>query len=638
LNFARPELLWLLGIVPFLIGWGARSRRLRRRGWEAIAQRGRPPGDGTPWWIAAVFCTIVAAAQPRWGLDPSDRLPPGHDVVLLIDASRSMGAEDAVPSRLGVARESARGLIEALARTPGNRVAVVAFAGRGVLRCPLTENAGAALDALDRLKPGDVRPGGTDLAAGLVAALDAFDRQEHQDGRTVLVFSDGEDHADRWEHAFPADRLRRERVIVHAIAIGDPEHGHPVPIRGAASTAAGSREKSDPLPPPPSHPLTYRGEPVRSRRVDAALEAVAKRSGGAIIRLGLASADLGALYKTRIEPVALRTRAELRISERIDRFPLFLMAALGVALIGCRPRGLRGTQSKAWPRFRRGFALIGRLPRRLRPRIARSAGAAAVLLTIAGAGDVTDGAGSAARAIDKGLAAYRAGRFEEALAEFDAASRRAPTLAVPRYNSAAARYRLGRYAEAHAGYLEARERAGPALRTKIDYALGNSALASGDVAAAIGHYDDCLASTASGAALDAVRRDAAINREFAVEQAKAVGSDQVPQPRPESREGRDRGRPNPDGSDEGPFAGEEDGGNAPNEANSEDGPNSPGGRRRAGGAGGEGNRGRSSRDDPNSPDRRLDAAIDEIRDARRRRLPDDDTPSDPGIQDDRKDW
>lgn len=611
-------MLWLLGLLPLLVVWGMRSARLRRRGWEEVAQRGRPPGDGTAWWIAAAFLTIVAVAQPRWGLDKSDRLPPGHDVVLLIDDSRSMGAEDAVPSRLGVAKESARSLIEALAKTPGNRVAVVAFAGRGVLRCPLTENAGAALDALDRLKPGDVRPGGTDLAAGLAAALDAFDRQEHQDGRTILVFSDGEDHAGRWERAIPVDRLRREMVIIHSIAIGDPEHGHAVPVKGAV------------------HPLTYRGEPVLSRRVDTSLEAVAKRSGGAMIRLGLASADLGALYKTRIEPVALRTRAELRISERIDRFPWFLMAALALGLIGCRPRGFQGTPSKIWTRLRKGLARISRFRRWFR--FARVAGAAVMLLMVAGAGDATDVADSAAQSVDKGLASYRAGRFEAAQAEFDAAVRHAPSLAVPRYNAAAARYRLGKYAEAHAGYLEARARAGPALRTKIDYALGNSALALGNIAAAIGHYDDCLASTVTGKALDAVRQDAAINREFAIAQAQTADSGQVPQPSPESQGDRERDRRNPDGSDNNPSEGDQDGGNAPNEANFEDGPTPSGGRRGAGEAGGEGNRGKPRRDDPDSPDRRLEAALDQIRDARRRRLPDDDSTSVPGTQDDRKDW
>ena len=76
------------------------------------------------------------------GRIPAPPLPPGRDVVLLVDDSRSMAAEDAVPDRLGVAVEAASSLV-ARSRQPGNRVAVVAFAGRGVLRCPLTEDLGA---------------------------------------------------------------------------------------------------------------------------------------------------------------------------------------------------------------------------------------------------------------------------------------------------------------------------------------------------------------------------------------------------------------------------------------------------------------------------------------------------------------
>ena len=118
--------------------------------------------------------------------------------MLLVDDSRSMAAEDAVPDRLGLAVEAASSLVRALAREPGNRVAVVAFAGRGVLRCPLTENLGAVSDTLHTLRPGDVRPGGTDLGAGLTAALEAFGNREQEPeqagGRTIVVFSDGEDH------------------------------------------------------------------------------------------------------------------------------------------------------------------------------------------------------------------------------------------------------------------------------------------------------------------------------------------------------------------------------------------------------------------------------------------------------------
>src|SRR6185437_9839580 len=118
-------------------------------------------------WLGAMVCLVLALAQPRWGRSAIGPMPPGHDVILAVDVSRSMAAEDAVPDRLGLAVEAAESLLKALGRERGTRVGLVAFAGRGVLRCPLTENLGAVVDALDRLRPGDVRPGGTNLGAAL---------------------------------------------------------------------------------------------------------------------------------------------------------------------------------------------------------------------------------------------------------------------------------------------------------------------------------------------------------------------------------------------------------------------------------------------------------------------------------------
>ena len=234
--------------LPPLLAMAVRCRR-RAEQWVALGQGGRLRGDGAIGWLAAIACLIVALAQPRWGWVKPPPLPPGRDVVLLVDDSRSMAAEDAVPDRLGVAVEAASSLVAALARQPGNRVAVVAFAGRGVLRCPLTENLGAAIDTLRTLRPGDIRPGGTDLGAGLTAALEAFGNREQEPeqagGRTVVVFSDGEDHVGSSDAA--ALRLREAGIVVHAVAVGDAEHGHPVPFGHGEGT------------------LSYQGAPVLSR-------------------------------------------------------------------------------------------------------------------------------------------------------------------------------------------------------------------------------------------------------------------------------------------------------------------------------------------------------------------------------------
>ena len=515
-SFVHPERLWLLTGLSLLCLWAIRGRLRRRRAWAALAQRGRAPRDGTLWLLISAAFLILAMAQPRWGRLGSPH-PPGHDAVLLIDVSRSMGAEDAVPNRLAVAVEAAEKLVEALAPEPANRAAVVAFAGRGVLRCPLTENLGAVIDALHRLRPGAVRPGGTNLGAGLDEAIEAIGTEEHAQGQAIVVFSDGEDLADQWRSRL--DRLREKEVVVHAVTIGDAEHDHPVP--------SGVDDK----------PLVYRGKPVLSRRSDTALEAITEETGGVVVRLGLTSADLGTLYRTRIEPAARRHREITRISDLTEQFPLFLAVALTCLLAGCWPPGRGWSWRGGWS-WRRSAKALG-----------RASLAIAIAVAFAGAGQppgaLREVGGrwwepasvfasipspvarnpvqpeSAAIAVARGRAAYEAEQFEEALTAFEAAMRLVPNAAVPRYNAAAVLFRLRRYDSARQRYLEARPLADPALQTKIDFALGNTALALGNIPEAIASYDECIASTVRGAGLDVVREDAAINRDFAYKQAQS---------------------------------------------------------------------------------------------------------------------
>ena len=603
-------------ILPGMVIWGIRGRIQRRRDWQALAQRGRVPRDGTFLIVGCVACAIIAMAQPRWGRLAASPLPPGHDVVLLVDVSRSMGVEDAVPNRLAAAVEAAESLVNALAHESSNRVAVVAFAGRGVKHCPLTENLGAVLDALHRLRPGAVRPGGTDLGAALDAAREALGPEQHAEGRAIVVFSDGEDHASTWSARL--DRLRQEDIVVHAVAIGDLDQGHPVPD---GKTAV---------------PVQYRGEQVLSRRIDQTLESVARRTDGSIVKLGLASGDLGTLYRTKIEPAARRRRESSRLADPAERFPLLLIAALTSLMAGCWParRGWSWPWNWYWNwSWRRSIAKAG---------AAILVVALTGLATGAGDGSARIESASASKAVARGKSAYDSEQWEQALAEFSTAIALAPASAVPRYNAGASLYQLGRYGEAHQRYLEARERADVYLQTKIDYALGNIALVEGDIPGAIRSYDECLASTARGAVLDGVRKDAAINRSFALEQPQSLaapqddrsggGSQSRKQDR--KRSSKTPGAGEKQSSEEEP---ESDAGNAG--ANGEndargDRNRPPASRRRMGGAGGGRTAPPGERGD--SPDDRLDAALVHIRAAQSNRIPDEEPPV--SANDDRKDW
>ena len=528
-HFIHPERLWLFAAWGLLALWAIRSRWRRRRSWAALAQRGRPPREGALWWLATIACLIAAIAQPKWGrMGPAPA--PGHDVVLMIDVSRSMGAEDAVPNRLAAAVEYAEKLVDALFAGPDNRAAIVAFAGRGVGYCPLTENLGAVKEILHRLRPGCVQPGGTDLGEGLDAALEALGNDEHAEGQSIVVLSDGEDLAERWKPRL--DRLLQREVVVYAVTIGDAEQGHAVPSG-----------------PGVSQPMVYRGKAVESRRSDATLREIAEQTRGLVIPLGLSSGDADPALPQAdraFRPTARPGPPDRRHGREVPAVPGHRAVLPDRRLLAAGPRlamavatglvlGLGLGRVRPW-------AWISRSGRRR-----RAAALARVALVLASAGLVlavgaaqppdkkpersetkapvpTPAPGttkSARQAISQGQAAYEAKQMEEALAAFEAAVRAAPKAAVPRYDSAAVLFQLGRFEEAPRGIPRPGPCADAALCTKIDYALGNTSLALGDVPGAIEAYDACIASTARGADLDIVRQDAATNRDFAYQKAQS---------------------------------------------------------------------------------------------------------------------
>ena len=190
---------------------------------------------------------------------------------------------------------------------------------------------------------------------------------------------------------------------------------------------------------------------------------------------------------------------------------------------------------------------------------------------------------------------------------------------------------MGRFAEAIDAYQQARRRADAGLRTKIDYGLGNTLLCLGDLAGAVREYDACLASTARGPGLDAVRRDAAVNRRFAIEKLQsALGQSERERPVPDSEE---RALFPPGKATPARTTSPANRRRATARATASDDPQRLRGGK-TGGAGGAGRRPPGDADE--SPGDRLDAAVDEIRDARRGRLPDEPPADDPRL--DRKDW
>ena len=567
IQFAHFERLWLLALLPCFSLMALLGRRRGNREWRSLGQNGRLKSRRTALWLAAGACLILAVAEPRWGFSSSNRSEKGRNVAIAVDVSRSMGARDAFPNRLGLAAETAASLIETLGKERGTRVAIIAFSGRGAVRCPLTANLGAALDVVKRLRSGEIEPNGTDLGSALDAARQVL---ENQGNGAIILFTDGEDHSATWRKRI--EPLRAAGIVVHALALGDLDQGSIVPAAN------------------PSLVHRYEGREVTSKRDDSALEAITAGTGGALIRQGVSKLDLGPLYESRIEPTAWAMRRVAESPSLPERFEFFVIAAFACAVGACRVR--RGTIT---PKRRGSFTWFW------------------LLLILMGASTST-----IRESVERGRAAYREGQFSAALGFFQDAKRSEPANPILLYDEAAAQFQLNRFEAAFKLYQTARKSADPGLRVKIDFALGNAAVGLEDFGKALKHYQACLNSAVPGSEFDRVRRDALLNQRYAEARLEEKASIDEADAGEKASASTTRNSREAEAPDEVETSRVESGG---------------GESRRSSATGGAGGGGKGRR--PGSLENSLESAVENVRQARERRI-DDSLPSE--VESNRKDW
>lgn len=233
MRFAHPEVLWLLAAIPALWILLAVTRRDARRRLETFvdprlqAPMGVVPSPGrrvarSGVRLVALGLLVLAAARPQWGASEVEVEQEGVDLVVALDISRSMLAEDVKPNRLDRAKLEIGELVETL---DGDRVGLVFFAGAAFPQCPLTVDYAAARLFLSQADPSMIGAQGTDLSSALFTALELFEDDGGR-ARLILVVTDGEDFGDDLEAATEA--LREQQVTLYAVGMGTPD-GAPIP-------------------------------------------------------------------------------------------------------------------------------------------------------------------------------------------------------------------------------------------------------------------------------------------------------------------------------------------------------------------------------------------------------------------------
>lgn len=242
MRFENPGVLqnlWII-LVIFVL-WLVFQLQMRRRQRKAIKASvfdylARNQSLTKKWLkiglrFLAMVLIVVALARPQLGIGVIEVKSQGFEIMLLVDVSNSMLADDVKPSRLEMAKKDLEKLVDLL---PGNRIGLVGFAGSAALMSPLTNDPSALKMYIDSLSPDAVSTQGTDFREALNQAEAAFERGGIGDSevvrvsRVILLVSDGEDHEAKALEK--VKELQNKGISLFSVAYGT-EKGGPIPER-----------------------------------------------------------------------------------------------------------------------------------------------------------------------------------------------------------------------------------------------------------------------------------------------------------------------------------------------------------------------------------------------------------------------
>ena len=318
-TFGAPEWLWLLIVVAalpllYLLLRLYAGRKLRKLGNVATLRRLMPDYSSQRGWIKislltlAVGFMVLALARPQTGSKLRTVESQGREIVLVVDVSNSMLAEDVTPSRMERTRYAITRLLE---RMTNDRIGIVAFADEAEVVLPITGDYKMAKSMVKRLSPELIANQGTDIGEALEVALLSFtDSTKDSQSRVIILITDGEEHNQRTEAAI--ESAVAQGVMVCAIGIGTPE-GTPLKIDGKFI------EEED-------------GKMVVTRLGEPLLQQIAEATGGIYVRSRNESFGLDEIIN-RLDEIDQIKLTQITFEEYNEQYQWFLGAALLLLLV-----------------------------------------------------------------------------------------------------------------------------------------------------------------------------------------------------------------------------------------------------------------------------------------------------------------
>ncbi|MFH1799200.1 MAG: VWA domain-containing protein [Candidatus Omnitrophota bacterium] len=332
MKFAAAYMAVWLWLIPALIGFYIFSSRSRTKTMERFAEKrmlrelsksfDEAKRNIKKWIIIiAVLFITVAFTRPQWGFQWQEIKRQGLDILIALDTSNSMLAEDVLPNRLERAKLAIKDLVKKL---QADRIGLIAFSGSAFLQCPLTVDYNGFLLSLDDVDTLTIPLGGTSLSKVIYNAVKSYEGAKGSE-KILIVITDGEDLDGGVEKAI--DKAKTEGVKIFCVGIGS-SNGELVPITDSAGKKVFLKDSE--------------GNVVKTRLVEEHLRNMALKTGGMYVRSRGAEFGLDLIYNeklSKLEKQEFKSKREKRYHERFQ-FPLLFAFVLLLIepLIGDRKR------------------------------------------------------------------------------------------------------------------------------------------------------------------------------------------------------------------------------------------------------------------------------------------------------------
>lgn len=511
MTFGAPHWFWILLAIPALFALFVHAERqatLRLR--EFVSERLLPNLAGTvdrrrrivrfALVLLGLVLAITALAKPRWGYTYDDVKRRGLDLILAVDTSRSMLSNDVPPNRLQRVKLATQDLVSEL---QGDRVGLIAFAGRAFLQAPLTIDYDAAVEAINDLDTNTIPEGGTNISEAIDLATQTFGKSAIGN-RAVIIFTDGEElNGDALKSAQAA---MDSGVRIFTVGVGTPE-GSLIPIQGEGGGTGFVKDS--------------KGQVVKSKLDERRLQEIAEKTGGFYIHLEDGPRTMKQLFTEGLAKMQAGDIDARMSRQPIERYQWPLSAAILFLVASFLMRERKRVRAIR--------------PQTVAPKKALAMAASLLLLA-----NLSFGAAP-------GLEAYRQEQFDKAYEQFQKTLKDHPqTDAADKleFDSGAAAYKMKDFGKALNSFSQALLSPDVDLQGKSHYNLGNTLYQRGetqkkdeeklkDWTNALQHYEQALKLTPkNGAAQE--------NLEFVKRKIEELKQkrDQQPSPSPNPQENK----------------------------------------------------------------------------------------------------